>query len=554
MNKIIKNAKFLIPVLAIIIVGVSFSGVFGGIRSNKDQDDYSKLQKMLDSALKENQELKARSIVLERQLNEANNSMRNMDIQLKGLKDIQVVKNALISAEGSIDKLNRELKLISDENVTLKSANSDLKNRIKNIPDIKTLKELDQLKATKEELQNLSKVQVEPLKQNIASLEKKMKSLEAEKASLEIKLASFHKESPKQQDSLSKELKEKVGTLSAALSEREAQIFKLESRVGGLQEQLNISRQELMRTKDLVSASGPLENKLRQAEDDLNKQKAVISVLTVEKEKLDLELAKLRVLAGDSSSRENVDKLSSVLVKKELELEKARREANEYKEKIENFQSRMGDLEKNLALSDKALSKANELESQIASLQIQLKDSQTILKDKSGMVDELQKNINDLAAQLVKKDQEKKDAESKISQLDGVKTDSQKELSDTKAKFEEINTLYSSLRAQVSEVSGVLAQKELDLDQKRKEIASLSDELAAFKTRSSNLEKELNDTKDRQRKTLDDLAQAIKLNAALQDRILEVSKYIGSTQDPTDAKKKADELKRKIEVILEPEK
>ncbi|TBR14870.1 hypothetical protein EPO66_06460, partial [bacterium] len=523
MNKILKNAKFLIPIAVIVIVAFSFSGVFGDIRSGKEQSDYAKVQKMLDSALKENQELKAHTIVLEKQLNNANNSIRTMDIQLKGLKDIEVIKGALTTAEGSIDKLNKELKLISDENVTLKAANVDLKNRIKNIPDIKTLKDLDQLKATKEELQNLNKFQVEPLKQNIQSLEKKIKSLEAQKTSLEEKLTLF-RETPRQQDVSSKELAVKINALNAALSEKDSQIFKLETKIGGLQEQLNISRQEVTRTKDLVSAGGSIENKLRQAEDDLDKQKAVISVLTTEKEKLDLEVVKLRSLANDSSSRENVDKLSSVLVKKELELEKARREAGEYKEKITNFQSRMSDLEKNIALSDKALSNANELQAQIASLQVQLKDSQTILKDKSGMVDELQKNVNDLTSQLANKDREKKDIESKVSQLDSTKIDSQKELLDTKAKLDEINTLYSGLRAQVSEVSGVLAQKELDLDQKRKEVANLSDELAAFKTRSSNLEKELTETKERQRKTLDNLAQALKINADLQDRILEVSR------------------------------
>ena len=72
------------------------------------------------------------------------------------------------------------------------------------------------------------------------------------------------------------------------------------------------------------------------------------------------------------------------------------------------------------------------------------------------------------------------------------------------------------------------------------------------------LEKELNETKERQRKTLDDLTQAVKLNAALQERIVGVSQALEPEAEPASVtpqdQQKASELKRKIEVILEPQK
>ncbi|HOU36600.1 MAG TPA: hypothetical protein PK562_04940, partial [Candidatus Omnitrophota bacterium] len=62
-------------------------------------------------------------------------------------------------------------------------------------------------------------------------------------------------------------------------------------------------------------------------------------------------------------------------------------------------------------------------------------------------------------------------------------------------------------------------------------------------------ENELTEARDRQRKTLDDLIAAVRLNSILQDRIA------GGATVPyanMDDKQRAEELRKKIEVILVP--
>jgi chromosome segregation ATPase len=116
--------------------------------------------------------------------------------------------------------------------------------------------------------------------------------------------------------------------------------------------------------------------------------------------------------------------------------------------------------------------------------------------------------------------------------------------------------MYNSLKAQISQFSDAIALKEAEIENKRKEISSLREDLSSLKSRSAQLENDLLEAKESQKKLMGDLSAAVRLNSVLQERI----RFAPAGQDsvtfsssPED-KRKADELKKKIEVILEPEK
>ena len=176
---------------------------------------------------------------------------------------------------------------------------------------------------------------------------------------------------------------------------------------------------------------------------------------------------------------------------------------------------------------------------------------QGTVSKKNELVDSLQKNLEYLTQQLARKDEEVRSIETRLAKSD---TGTKEELEKQKSRYEEINLLYNSLRTQVSQFSDALNQRESEIEQKRREIASLKEEMASLKSRYEILNEELAEARQRQRKTLDDLVAAVKLNTMMQEKITGVSISPAVKEIATEDKKKADELRRKIEVILEPQK
>jgi chromosome segregation ATPase len=156
-----------------------------------------------------------------------------------------------------------------------------------------------------------------------------------------------------------------------------------------------------------------------------------------------------------------------------------------------------------------------------------------------------------LTRQLAMKEDQIQRIESQYAGMDSI---AKNEIDKQRNRFEEINSLYTSLKTQVSQFSDALSQKESELEQRRRETASLREEINGLKSRSASLESELTDARERQKKTLDDLISAVKLNTILQERAMGIAPSGSASSRPSAQQQKADELKRKIEVILEPEK
>jgi len=499
---------------------------------------------------------------------QANASLRDKTRHLKELTNVQAIRSALTSAQVTVQQLSSELEQIRQEKADLQSANMNLSSRLQNTTKelVQTLDELKQVKgriaaidttlpAAKriEELSKSGKASEEEIvqiksdsarlaasRQNLADvtqvLERKVRALEAEKADLENRLLAFQKEIGRQNPSI-KSLRDTIGKLQLDLSQKETQVKSLEA--------------QLQKT----GASRPSQN-----------QQQMLSDLQTANKNLNDEINRLRAMKDGGteigalyeSAKEQLRKLSDIFVRKELELDNAKRQAADAEVKVADLQSRVTDLEKKLAGTPSSDAKIKELEDQRLNLQLGLNEAKDTLAKKSALADSLQKNLDTLQAEVAAKEKEQRAVEDKLYQLQSMSSAMQDELTRNKSRTEQKDAIYSSIKSQITQLSDLLAQKESELSGKRQEMFSLKDEIGTLKARSSRLEEEFNETKERQRKTLDDLTQAIKLNAALQERIIGVSQTL---EPPTSTaissppeRQKASELKRKIEVILEPQK
>jgi chromosome segregation ATPase len=211
-----------------------------------------------------------------------------------------------------------------------------------------------------------------------------------------------------------------------------------------------------------------------------------------------------------------------------------------------SLQSKIATLENTIATRQLTQDRVRELESERLALESKLADVQASMSKKAELSQNLQQNVDYLNQQLSSRDREKKDLEAKLSGLDmNTKQDLEKE----RARYTEINTLYNSLKTQISQFSDTLNAKTVELEQRNRDVYALREELTSLKSKTMIMDNELSETKDRQRKTLDDLIAAVRLNSILQERIA------GGASVPyanMDDKQKAEELRRKVEVILVP--
>jgi chromosome segregation ATPase len=561
----------------ILVISVGFiafvsSLVYLNVKYNDEKDLNLQLNEVLNETLQEKEQLQKYNSEIEGKIKE-------QEKKLQELSDVERINNSLQNAQRLVLELNKKLTEMDKERLSLKNANLSLNTRLENtnkemskaLEDAKIMKaeiaKLDSgqggiLKRKAEDLgrdnelksMDLAKLKDELVKiqatnqsliENNKNLEKNLKDLEEKNIALQTKTVSSGK-GLGLQDIPFKELQNNVSQLKVTLAQKEGQIKQLEEeleRLNSVSGQTRGNRDQQRIIDNLESANNDLNRKISDLEDTLNIARKEISSLKSRKEPS-------AVSALYENTKEQLDRLSGILIKKELEMDSAKRESLEVKDKLATLQSKLAGMDQELSINRKNSAEVKELERQRITLDGRLNELQQILAKKSELVESLQKNLEYLTTQLAKKEQEFKSIESKFATVDNTTKD---EVEKQKARFEEINMLYNSLKMQVTQFSDALNQKELELEQRSKESDSLKEEFVRLQLRYESLEKELADARERQRKTLDDLVAAVKLNTVLQERIMGIPPGKETSRSVSEQQKKAEELKRKIEVILEPQ-
>lgn len=521
-----------------------------------------RLNDLLRSTVEEKEQLQAAISSMESQL-------KDKEEQLAGLRDAQSLRQGLAGAQATIENLNKDLERVNRERAALQEANLGMTNRLQNTTKeyMRTIEELrkikddlaklnkemnpdkkkldDSARALQAKSQELAKIQADFDKQqknydellsSNKSLEKKVKDLEKEKKTLSDKMLSMDVDLSKQSSPV-KAMRETIDQLKIQLSRKENQIKALENELAKVDEAApgRVKIAEFAQDREPVLSKQDIQ--LRQQISALIEQ---LNIAREEMNKLRNERAKSAAATGDQDRR-----LSDILVKKELDLESARKSSLEANEKIVALQSKIANLENTLAVRQQTQERVKELESERLALESKLVDLQNSFGKKNELAQNLQQNVDFLNQQMAQRDKEKQELLAKLSNLD---LDTKQDLEKERSRYSEINTLYNSLKTQISQFSETLNAKTAELEQRNRDIYSLREELASLKSKSMIMDNELAQTRDRQRKTLDDLIAAVRLNSILQERIASGASVPYATVDD---KQKADELRRRVEVILE---
>ncbi len=535
------------------------------------------LNQVLDDTLKEKEQLQNSIVQIENQLKEKNQ-------RLAELSDVEMIKTSLNNARKIIEDLNNELAKVNNERASYQNANISLKTRLENSskeymsamselktaqdqlfrlnkeqsPDKRRLEELNRHIADKNQEISRHKDELDSLKSSSVALaadnkilEKKLKDLESSRNSLQAKLESMKGDIGGRETPL-RQLQVTIASLRTELADKEEKILELEEK---LARQLEQGAETVSVSAKSDPKSQKILDQMRQNNQDLKDKIAQLN------EQLDNERSRSAKLASSAKSPDQrkfdevkveMERLSGILIKKEFEIDTAKKDALASKEELVALQGKLASAQDNLYTSRVNQEKLKELENQRLTMQSQLNQVQQDLLKKNELIESLQKNIDYLTLQVEKKDREKAQLDARLSLLEST---SKGEIDKEKKRSEEVNMMYSSLKAQISQFSEGISLKEAEIENKRKEISLLREESSSLKTRLAQLENDLYESRENQKKIMGDLSAAVRLNSVLQERF----RYAPSGQEPMDFnsssedKKKADELKKKIEVILEPE-
>ncbi|HOW42461.1 MAG TPA: hypothetical protein P5110_03300 [Candidatus Omnitrophota bacterium] len=553
--------KKLVNNLVVVAIAVLAGGFI--IYSFKSKSDLSEqLNSVLNDTLKEKEQL-------QESLSQMEQTIGQKEEQLRALSNAQSLRDSLDSAQATIGKLNQDLDRVNREKIALQDAQLGASGRLQSTTKeyMRTLEETKTLKAeiarlNKEKDISFTQKRIEELNK---SLEAKNQELLKQKAEFE-KIKSEYQTLHESNRDLEKRIKEldqgvlqssgQAAGQAASLRQLQNTIAELKNAVQDKEAQIRQLQGQAEKGRDMAG-SGSGAGRLQRLLDDMtaaNKDlKVQLADLNDELIAARKELKDLRAGKGAGGSQEQVNRLSEILMKKELEIDKARKEAMAAQEQILVLQSKVAQVEGTLNASRVNLDKIRELESERISMQSRVNEMESNFNKKKELADSLQKNVDYLTQQLSRAQEEKKSAMERLSRVD---SSAREDVDRERSRSSEINVLYNSLKTQVAQYAETLTQKEMELEQKRQDMALMRDEMGQFKLRADALEKELADVRERQKKTLDDLVMAMRLNSALQERLMGISPSAGSDTYITDseAKKKAEDLRRRIEVILEPEK
>ena len=537
----LRNPKFIFPVLG-VLAAASLLAYFL-VQLHDERSVNEQINGVLNDTLKEKEQLQARVAEVERQIQEK-------EARLNQLGDAAALRNSLDSAQKTIDQLTADLSAVNTERLSLQSSNVNLAGRLQ-----ATTKELarniEELKTARD---TLSRSDVVAVKKKSDELDKGLALKDQELAGLKVelnKLQQLNQDISRNNVAVQRKAQELGGQAGArdaaavnktlndlkqTVAQKDEQIRGLNARLDELADSGSLPSPagQQKRVADLVAKNTELAGRIRDLESQLAQ---------------DVQGTRSRqAVAGLESAREQMNKMSDLLVRRELEIDATKKEALDAKEKLFAIQTRLSQLEVSAGQSKESAGKMRDLENKLFTMQTKISEMQDSLNQKTELADSLQKNMAYLTQQLARKDEEIRASKARYTS-EGAGT--QEELERQKGRYEEVNMLYNSLKTQVSQFTDALNLKEAELDQRKKETSAYREEIAALRSRTESLEKDLADAKDRQRKTLDDLVASVKLNTMLQE------KMVGGSSQPakgsTPQQQKADDLKRRIEIMLEPQ-
>ncbi len=601
---IVKRDRSRLSVVKILIIsgiivglGLGTSLAYFGLRFIQERALTAQLNGRLGQASQERDQLKDENSRVSLQIKKLNESLAQKENELRQLADSQALRQSFIAAQSAIAKLHNELDILHNEKIALQNTSFSLNNRLENTTRelLKVTQEVQQLRAGAQRVAPSAAVAVMPAVEAAAAkgtlndvsaalsrkeiqiklLEAELSKIKALKVQQEAKLTQ-QEAAIIQLNGLNSGLQSRINDVASQLAKRsleldekkeEARLLKessqaLQRRISGLEKTVQDSGSGYEGDGALSRQRAALEEQLKEARRDLAQQAELVKQLGAERDNYAAQIARLKSVSDSSldssalydGAKEQIKRLSEVMIGKDIELDKLKKEAALAQEKISALQARVADLEKNEQQVKVSQERLKAVEAQLSELKSRARSAEESLEKKTDLIATLEENLQLAMQQLAAKETERRDIEVKLTQAQLARSSAQEDLNKQQTHYEKADLLYNSLKSQIAQFSEMLSKKEVEVAQRQQEAAQLKEEIANLKSRTVSLEGELGLAKDRQKRMLDDLGQAVGLNAQLQQSIIGASQSLESDQVSTVEKQKAEELKRKIEVYLEPQK
>lgn len=490
----------------------------------------------------------------------------------------------LITAQMALKETHKKLNNLVGEKVNLENLNYNLETRLKNTTAELT-KTLEELRNTRETLGGIDaqyKTKLAQLAENI-----KIKDVEFQKILERLKvqetdLAQLRASEKNASEILRKAqyeqtaLEKKAGELNRVLADKEKQIASKDEELRKREIELGVTRKDLNAAKSRTST--------RRAEEAEKK------VFSLEKSKAELEaqIEELRSrssgIQGEVSGYERkVSLLNQALSEKSAALKKGEFEILSQKETIEVLRRELTDLRSRSsglsdmqpAISEATLSlekKIRQLEEDKMRLEEKLRKTSLVRRAEKSQVAPrdsadifADRNFRILTETLVKREEELSALRQEVESLRSDKKFRESGSGLKEKRLNEMEILVTTLTKQLGDYAASLEKKDMQLKAANAQVNSLMEEVEAQKIASIALRRDLAQTRGKQEKTFQTLTQIMSLNADAVENSgndEEIFEEGGSSAPASEietkaaqaqARRRAEELKKQVEVFLDPE-
>ncbi|KAG5323702.1 CLIP1 protein, partial [Pseudoatta argentina] len=477
----------------------------------------------------------------------------------------------LISALQKLEELNTRLKLAEDNNSVLSKQIQDYRSKSDdNVRIIHEKQKLEQdlasliaseeesavrLNKLSEELKVKDKELAELRNATVTQIEEITKRFEAQ-INDKVKYIDEINADVSQKAMMLVKLEKDIADLKAIIASKDEEIKHLLEKTTELQDALTLSEQ----TKtNLESELRVFESKMQKLNGHVARAEEKISQLSLQKEKLESDIANAISTSADSS--EQLLRYNEDLRRKEKELDQAREKIFQMETVLKQTEGKFSntetELNKNMTLVEQLRSEKSKLESQIDKAEKSNADyvekirryeqemSELSLKVKEGEhtkinLKEKSDQVTNLTEQLTKKDEE-------IVNLRGesetLRNSYQEETSLLQKKITDLSTELSTSRDDIKDLQKCKNKLEADQSANRWSIEELSDKLKSKSDETSKLENLLQQKDSKHQEVENKLSELQKMHDTLVNDKATIDKNLTSLNTMTST---VEELKSKL--------
>lgn len=474
----------------------------------------------------------------------------------------------LVTAQAALKEINEKLGQVIREKASFENTNLILDNRLKNTTNELT-RTLDDLKRAREALGGIEgpyRTKISQLSENAKLKDEQLTRFQASSKEKESVSADFQKHEKDVTDSLGK-YRVKISELEKSIVGLNKSLFDKEKMLSDKQAELESQKRESAAQRGRSVASGQKEQGRPFASADLDRERAQLEQqISDSSAKLFDQQKNLKDLEKKvADMNETLGERELVLIRKEKELRERSREIDELQAQVKSLKrasSYSARTEPILSQTQKRLQeKVGQLERERDDLEDRLREAQKApaasVESKDPFAD---RNFRIMTETLVRKEDQIQQLETELNALKRERLASQGGSGLKEKRMAELEILVTALTKQLGEYAGMIEDREVQLKSSAAKVAVLSQEVEAQKVSSIALQRELVEARARQEKTFQSLTQIMGMNAGASSSSEDWSAAgdeVASIQDPAvpdkpyDVKKRAAELKKQVEVLLE---